>query len=420
MYRYSASNPSRMTWLLGGAAAGLLAMYFGDQEHGRRRRKLASDKLRSAAARSGSAIDTASRDLGNRLHGLRAQAQRAMNRSNLMVDDEVLVARVRQRIGRAVSHPRAIDVRAQLGRVTLGGTVPAHEKPHLLAVVNKVLGVSHVEDRLVVHEEGMQVPAPQGGRQRGLARSAWPPGWRAAAVAAGGTLAALGLSSRNPARMLSAVAGMGLVARGLSNASLLQAAGLREGGGVLMHKTIHIDAAPEAVFDLWSKVEDFPRFMSHVREVRNLGNGRSHWKVTGPGGMTLEWDARVTASEPPRLLAWESETGASVRNRGTIRFEPEGGGTRVSVQLSYQPPSGLIGHAVARLLHGDPKRQMDDDLMRMKQFLETGQIPHDASRPGQGASMRTLGAMRPAPDLPRSLPPDPPTADPDALRAGPT
>lgn len=413
MNRYYASNPSRMTWLLGGAAAGLLAMYFGDQEQGRRRRKLAADKLRSAAVRSGTAIDVASRDLGNRLHGLRAQAERAMS-PNVAVDDEVLVARVRQRLGRAVSHPRAIEVKAHQGRVTLTGMVLAHERPQLLAVVNKVLGVRHVDDRMTVHADGDHIPALQGGRPRQPARTAWPPGWRAAAVAAGGTLAAYGLRSGRPAGMLSGLAGLGLVARGLSNASLLQSAGLKAGAGTVLHKTIHIEASPETVFDLWSRVENFPRFMSHVREVKDLGGGRSHWAVTIPLGMTMEWDARVTASERPKLLAWESEPGSQVRSSGTVRFEPEGGGTRVSVQMCYAPPTGLVGHAVARFLRGDPKHQMDDDLMRMKQFIETGRTPHDASR--QGARQDD---MPPA----RILPPGRPgamDADPGAMRAGPT
>jgi uncharacterized membrane protein len=194
-------------------------------------------------------------------------------------------------------------------------------------------------------------------------------------------------------------------------------AGLRQGAAVVLHKAIHIEAAPETLFDLWSRVENFPHFMSHVRHVEDLGNGRSHWVVTAPGGMQVEWDARVTASERPRLLAWESEPGASVRNAGTIRFEPEAGGTRVSVQMSYVPPTGLVGHAIARLFHGDPKRQMDDDLMRMKQFVETGRAPHDASEPG--------GAMMPLPPAGQSAAPagalhQQTAREPDALRAGPT
>ena len=56
------------------------------------------------------------------------------------------------------------------------------------------------------------------------------------------------------------------------------------------------------------------------------------------------------------------------------------GGTRVRVHLSYVPPGGAIGHAIAALLGADPKSEMDADLLRMKTMIETGHPPHDAAR----------------------------------------
>ena len=49
------------------------------------------------------------------------------------------------------------------------------------------------------------------------------------------------------------------------------------------------------------------------------------------------------------------------------------------VMMSYTPPAGVIGHAIARLFGTDPKSELDDDLLRMKVFLETGRRPHDAA-----------------------------------------
>ncbi|HEY8607719.1 MAG TPA: hypothetical protein VIM12_11460 [Noviherbaspirillum sp.] len=234
MYRYSSSNPSRITWLMGGVAAGLLAMYFGDRVQGKGRRAVAVDRLRSAVARSGDAMGTASRDLGNRLKGLQVRTRRAMSGNKVTVDDDILVARVRQRIGRAVSHPRAVVVTAQRGSVTLSGPVLAREKLHLLSEVKKVLGVLHVEDGLTVHEQEDGIPGLQGGRPRtGSGRADWPPAWRAAAVAAGGTLAAFGLSGRSPARVLSGLAGIGMMARGIGSSTwrrLAAVAGAGEAG----------------------------------------------------------------------------------------------------------------------------------------------------------------------------------------------
>jgi uncharacterized membrane protein len=118
-----------------------------------------------------------------------------------------------------------------------------------------------------------------------------------------------------------------------------------------------------------------------VEEVRVTGDGLSHWKVKGPAGMLLEWDAIITEQLPNRLLAWKSVEGASVANSGIVRFDPNADGTtRLEVKLSYNPPAGAMGHAVAALLGSDPKRQMDEDLMRVKTLIETGRPPHDAAR----------------------------------------
>jgi uncharacterized membrane protein len=44
--------------------------------------------------------------------------------------------------------------------------------------------------------------------------------------------------------------------------------------------------------------------------------------------------------------------------------------TQIDIQLSYNPPAGVAGHAVATVLGVDPKRAMDDDLVRLKSLLE--------------------------------------------------
>ncbi len=122
--------------------------------------------------------------------------------------------------------------------------------------------------------------------------------------------------------------------------------------------------------------------MSNVKEVRDYGNNRSHWVVKGPGGMDVEWDADLVEYVPNRIIGWCSVRNATVGNEGTVRFEPvSDGGTRVDIRLSYTPPAGSLGHALASVFGADPKSRMDEDLMRVKTTLETGQPPHDAARP---------------------------------------
>jgi len=78
-------------------------------------------------------------------------------------------------------------------------------------------------------------------------------------------------------------------------------------------------------------------------------------------------------------MTWHTVGEPDVGNVGRIRFEPDGGGTRIHVQMRYMPPGGAIGHAVARFFGADPKTEMDDDLSRMKSAIETGNPRPDVS-----------------------------------------
>ena len=78
-------------------------------------------------------------------------------------------------------------------------------------------------------------------------------------------------------------------------------------------------------------------------------------------------------------------------NAGIIRFEPRADdSTRVHIRLSYNPPVGAIGHAIATLFGADPKSQMDADLVRLKSLIEAGK----ASVEGQTVSREEIDTGR--------------------------
>ena len=137
-----------------------------------------------------------------------------------------------------------------------------------------------------------------------------------------------------------------------------------------IQKTLYIDAPIDQVYAFWNKYENFPLFMSHVREVEDLGTGRSRWSVSGPGGVPIVWTAVLTQQAPGQVIAWRSESGSMLENAGVIRFLPAGTGTRVNLRFCYYPPAGGAGQAVAELLGSDPRAKMNEDLGRMKDLLE--------------------------------------------------
>lgn len=356
------SNQSRLAWMLGGLSLGAIAMYLADPERGPQRRAAARETLRDAVSSTGDVLDLARRDLGSRVQGLRAQADTTLSRSKEQLDDQLLKARVRQQIATTVTQPSAIEIEARQGCVTLSGRVPTNERQYLLDAVRRVDGVVQIEDFLTVQDQSTTYANRQGtsSYQAETGEDAWLPAIRTIVMLAGSAV------------------GLYLLTQKSSTFGTSQP--------IIVNKTIHVDAPPERVYEMWSNYENFPRFMSNVQEVRDLGNGRSHWVVKGPAGVNVEWDARLTDSRRGEVLAWQSEQGAEVQNSGQVRFEPEGTGTRVSVYMTYTPPAGGIGHAIASLFSANPKQEMDEDLARMKAFIETGKMPTDAAQPAQSTA----------------------------------
>ena len=177
-----------------GLGVGTGLMFLLDPDRGKRRRALLRDKCVWAARKTGEGFGVTARDLRNRTQGLMTEVQSRF--SSEPIDDSVLVDRVRAKLGRIVSHPRAINVNSQNGRVVLSGPILTAEVPELLACVNRVHGVNELINQLEPHDEPGNHPALQGGRERmgerfELFQNTWSPTTRflvGAGVGAAGLL----------------------------------------------------------------------------------------------------------------------------------------------------------------------------------------------------------------------------------------
>ncbi len=424
--------------LLGGVAIGALAMYIADPSQGRRRRALLQDKVSSASHQTSTLVNRTMRDARHRLAGLQAEAMRAIApREVKPLDNHVLEARVRSRLGRAMPGLQGIAIAADDGVVTLSGSIDDEAAQVLIDAVAAIPGVESVSDALLREEEGSSASTPAMADARHLTMRGTL--WTAAALGAG-ALAWYTLSRRQPLGLVAAATGLGLMARGRGGlrgglrealqgtvaeawmhrfdalrsgrfAGIRAASGIRSGGdasvdasgdvgefgeGIDAQRSIAIAAAPETVFDVWSHYENFPHFMSHVIEVRDLGDGRSHWVVQGPAGSEVEFVSALTAVERPSRLAWHSEPGSDIDTEGLVVLEPAAGGTRATVRMRWYAPAGGSGKALAMLTGVDPDQALEDDLRRMKQFIErglpTGEGGIAGSTAGSGAAGTGTGA----------------------------
>jgi uncharacterized membrane protein len=160
-------------------------------------------------------------------------------------------------------------------------------------------------------------------------------------------------------------------------------------GAIDVASAITIARPVQDVYRFWRNFENFPWFMRNLESVRITGERTSHWTVSGPAGVVVEWDAEIVSDQPDHMISWRSVPGSTVENRGAVRFEPAPGdrGTEVHVELTYRPPAGRVGHATAWIFGTSPRQQVREGLRRVKQLLEVGEIPLSdgpgLSRPAQ-------------------------------------
>ena len=188
---------NNQNWMLfGGVALGASAMYLLDPRDGGRRRALMRDQVVRATNKTGDALDALGRDAANRARGVAAAARSRLRME--MADARKLQERVRARLGRVVSHPRAIEVFVSADCcVCLTGPVLMEEADTAISAIQAVRGVREVDDRLERHASSDNMPALQRspartGRRSALTQPSWSPTMKAL-VCLGSTALAAGL-----------------------------------------------------------------------------------------------------------------------------------------------------------------------------------------------------------------------------------
>ena len=143
-----------------GVGVGAALMYFLDPDRGQRRRTLVRDKVEAAGNKASDYAEKMGRDLRNRAYGM-VEETKALFRHEEVTDD-VLVERVRAKLGRYSIHIGALEVSALDGVVTLTGPILADELPTVLRATRFVRGVKGVENQLTAYTQAGNEPSLQG------------------------------------------------------------------------------------------------------------------------------------------------------------------------------------------------------------------------------------------------------------------
>ena len=124
---------------------------------------------------------------------------------------------------------------------------------------------------------------------------------------------------------------------------------------------IEIAASPQAVWDVLTDLESWPRWNSDVKSMSMegaLAQGTVFRWRAGPGTIT----STIQDLQPPTLIAWTGTT-FGIKARHVYRLEPRGDGTLVHTEESYE---GLV----ARLLRGSLQKTLEKGLSDGLRYLK--------------------------------------------------
>jgi len=131
---------------------------------------------------------------------------------------------------------------------------------------------------------------------------------------------------------------------------------------------IEVDVPIDRVWQLWSDLEQMPRWMKWIDSVHLLEDNPelSRWTLKS-GGFEFSWLSRTLKVVPHQLLQWESVDG--LPNQGAIRFYDRGEqGSIVKLTVSYAIP-GILGQLFDKLILGRIiESTLQADLNRFREY----------------------------------------------------
>lgn len=159
-----------------------------------------------------------------------------------------------------------------------------------------------------------------------------------------------------------------------------------------LSRSVTIARPRHEVFQRLAEPEGLTPVLGGVERIESLGDSRYRWTFGAPLGKALDLTLRLEERRDGERLVWMTEDARWLPHRCTLSFvdAPHGRGTELRVLLACEPPAGRVGYAAASLFGRVSGNLLMRELRRLKQYLETGEIPTAGDRPV--AASRPTGA----------------------------
>ena len=132
-----------------------------------------------------------------------------------------------------------------------------------------------------------------------------------------------------------------------------------------MHHSVDIDLPVRIVYDQWTQFEDFPLFMKHVKDIRQVDDTHLEWHVS-ISGVSRTFTTEITEQTPDQRIAWTTLDGP--HQSGVVTFHALSDTTsRVTLQMEMEP-EGFVEKVAD--WGGYVSDRTKKDLEQFKDFIE--------------------------------------------------
>ncbi len=129
-----------------------------------------------------------------------------------------------------------------------------------------------------------------------------------------------------------------------------------------VEKSIEVNAPVSAVFERWTRIEDYPQFMKSLREVSRINEIHFHWKGQ-QHACEYESLVEIMLQIPARRLAWRSISGPE--SSGAVSFEPHANDkTQITYKMRFVPDAGWHDPAAVA-------QRVEENLRNFKALIES-------------------------------------------------
>lgn len=139
-----------------------------------------------------------------------------------------------------------------------------------------------------------------------------------------------------------------------------------------IEKSLLINAPVEKVFDFMAQPENLPVVWPSLQEVRNV-------QPLPNGGYTYDWTYKMAGIRFEGHAAWTEfvknqrivyKNESSIPSTFVWTYQPEAGGTRVTVNVDYTVPNAILGKLAAPVLHKINEQEAETVLANLKAHME--------------------------------------------------